>query len=584
MHLGSSTQNNDMTAPSLCELAASLNSSFQAGLSAPELDEAAGEPRRLLSLVERALEAIEGSGSTGGWAAAAGGALGHPQRRDVAASKASDIGTKAAATLSMLHYPPLFSAAEAESVGRGTGDRGGTVDASAQASLAASLAAGTRTTCLDVLAYLAANMPRLRQRAYLSRWLAPVEAEVPAGLLAVAASGAGLPMPPMSARGRDASSSGMSALAQAVAELRVLQAEFRDVYALACGADGGSVSSGGEVGHEAVSPSLHDESQAQDERRQLLAAIASAERRAGNAGPAFPSMLAAVTALRRAQEAMAAADGHAASQAASAAAASVRLAAANAAHRASPPPHADAPAVDILEAARGEAGEAALLARRVLPAALATAVAESTRLRTAAMSLTAPHEAGKLSCLRASAEQAGAALEAAKAAAVQRVGDASVSAMRRTATAAAALAVAERDGATVAVQLARKEAAARATKVGAASQAAVDHKRRLSRGELAAYGHALRGDTARYRVAMTELSSMRATAAERTAAAAALRVTADAAVARHKEAAACAAREATTQRERSDMAPALAAIEAVRFLRSAGVFHCTPHCQHPIQH
>ena len=359
----------------------------------------------------------------------------------------------------------------------------GAAEARGHEALGAALCRGDRAALFPVLTYVLARLPALKKRAYVARYLLPVD------------------LPP------DVTQD--DAVAALLAEYRALQGEFKETHkALERLSSGGSGASGS--GPRATPSELKkDIAQLEDERGQLIEKIGSLKRKTGEMR-GFAPLLEATSSMRKEQEEEARLAERMQEQRAAVAAAERRYAEVN--HRlAETRAHVREDMTSgeaVLAAMRAEVEEGRRLCSRVLPASLEARRETLARLqRVLAEPAKSERELGELRARIASQEAACSSLTAQVSAAQRAAGDEKL-AMFRQQSALVAKKLAQREEALEGLrregEALRREVEARECKLSELSG-----PKYMKREEFKAYAASLRSKTAQFKALKASLGEVR---------------------------------------------------------------------------
>lgn len=355
--------------------------------------------------------------------------------------------------------------------------------------LGAALARGDRAAVYPALAYVCARLPALRKRAYVARFLLPVD------------------VPPEV--GAD------DALAGMLADYRALQSEFKETHKAlekASASSLGSGSSGGggaDGGRRPPAELKRDIAQLEDERGQLIERIAALKKKTAELR-GFAPLLDATSSLRKEQEEEGRISERAAEQRMLLTAAERRYG--EVAHRLAET-HAlvredQTTGGAVLASARREAAEGRTLLSGALPASIEARRETLGRLRR--MLAEPPKSDAALAELRAlvaSTEAAVVSLTSAVAEATRAAGDSKL-AMFRQQSALVTKKLAQKEEMLVAAQR-EAEAAAREVEAREAKLSELSGPKYMKRDEFKAYATALRTKTTTFKTLKAALGEAR---------------------------------------------------------------------------
>jgi intraflagellar transport protein 81 len=351
----------------------------------------------------------------------------------------------------------------------------GAAESRSHEALSAALCRGDRSAIYPVLAYVLPRMPALKKRAYVARYLLPVE--VPAEFQ------------------HD------EAVSSLLAEYKALQGDFKNTHKGLERAQGGSKATPGELKKEI--------SQLEDERGQLIEKIAALKKKTGEI-KGFGPQLEATSSLRKEQEEEGRLAERMQEQRASLAAAERRYAEVN--HRLA---HTRAGVREditsgeaVLGSARKEAEEARALVSRALPASI---VARKETLARLHRMLAEPAKSeAALSELRSRIGSLEAAVSqlSSSVAGIQRASGDDKLAMFRQQSALVAKKLAQREEALEALSR-EAEAVGREVEAREAKLSELSGPKYMKREEFKAYAAALRSKTSQFKSLKAALSEVR---------------------------------------------------------------------------
>ena len=360
----------------------------------------------------------------------------------------------------------------------------GAAEARGHEALGAALCRGDRAALFPVLTYVLARLPALKKRAYVARYLLPVD------------------LPP------DVTQD--DTVAALLAEYRALQGEFKETHKALERLSGGGGGGGGGGGPRATPSELKkDIAQLEDERGQLIEKIGSLKRKTGEMR-GFAPLLEATSSMRKEQEEEARLAERMQEQRAAVAAAERRYAEVN--HRlAETRAHVREDMTSgeaVLAAMRAEVEEGRRLCSRVLPASLEARRETLARLqRVLAEPAKSERELGELRARIASQEAACSSLTAQVSAAQRAAGDEKL-AMFRQQSALVAKKLAQREEALEGLrrdgEALRREVEARECKLSELSG-----PKYMKREEFKAYAASLRSKTAQFKALKASLGEVR---------------------------------------------------------------------------
>ena len=357
----------------------------------------------------------------------------------------------------------------------------GAAEARGHEALGAALCRGDRGALFPVLAYVLPRLPALKKRAYVAKYLLPVE------------------LPPEVTQ-----DDGVAAL---LGEYRALQGEFKETHKALERLTGG----GGGGGAPRATPGelKRDIAQLEDERGQLIEKIASLKRKTGEVR-GFAPLLEATSSMRKEQEEEARLAERMAEQRAAVGAAERRYGEVN--HRlAETRAHVREDVTSgeaVLAAVRAEVEEGRRLCARVLPASLQARQETLARLqRVLAEPAKTERELGELRARIAAQEAACGALTAQLGAAQKAAGDEKL-AMFRQQSALVAKKLAQREEV---LEGLRREGAALKREVEARESklSELSGPKYMRREEFKAYAASLRAKTAQFKALKGALGEVR---------------------------------------------------------------------------
>ena len=359
----------------------------------------------------------------------------------------------------------------------------GAAEARGHEALGAALCRGDRGALFPVLAYVLPRLPALKKRAYVAKYLLPVE------------------LPPEVAH-----DDGVAAL---LGEYRALQGEFKETHKALERLTGGGGGGGGGGPRATPGELKRDIAQLEDERGQLIEKIASLKRKTGEVR-GFAPLLEATSSMRKEQEEEARLAERMAEQRAAVGAAERRYGEVN--HRlAETRAHVREDVTSgeaVLAAVRAEVEEGRRLCARVLPASLQARQETLARLqRVLAEPAKSERELGELRARIAAQEAACGALTAQLGAAQKAAGDEKL-AMFRQQSALVAKKLAQREEV---LEGLRREGAALAREVEARESklSELSGPKYMRREEFKAYAASLRAKTAQFKALKGALGEVR---------------------------------------------------------------------------